>query len=56
VEVFDMSGQKKKQYLFSSFNTTTIIIPLPELPAGQYIIKVINGKNVLYAERFLVIK
>jgi hypothetical protein len=55
VEISDMSGQKKAQYLFSSFNTTTVI-PLPELPAGQYILKVINGKNVLYANRFLVMK
>lgn len=54
VEILDMSGQKKKQYLLSSPGPT-VVISLPELPAGSYILNLINGKNVLYSDRFLVL-
>jgi hypothetical protein len=55
VEILDMSGQKKNQYLVTAASLT-INITLADLPAGQYILRLINEKNVLYSGRFLVVK
>jgi hypothetical protein len=55
IELFTIHGQKKAEYIIAAGNNT-IHITLPELPAGQYILKVINENRLMYSGSLIVVK